>query len=77
MLYIIVIVFYSVLSNKFFIIQWLNQIKKVFIKRNFFKKKQQTNFLHLDLNKTTDLEDTVRNLREENAKLLQLLRSRK
>jgi hypothetical protein len=35
------------------------------------------NFIDLDLNKTADLEDTVRNLREENAKLLQLLRSRK
>jgi hypothetical protein len=37
----------------------------------------KTNFIDLDLNKTADLEDTVRNLREENAKLLQLLRSRK
>lgn len=32
---------------------------------------------YLDYHNTTDLEDTVRNLREENAKLLQLLRSRK
>lgn len=31
---------------------------------------------NLDCYKTADLEDTVRNLREENAKLLQLLRSR-
>ena len=34
-------------------------------------------FIYLDLYHTNDLEDTVRNLREENAKLLQLLRSRK
>ena len=32
--------------------------------------------IDLDCYKTADLEDTVRNLREENAKLLQLLRSR-
>jgi hypothetical protein len=47
--------------------------KKGLINKKFFSK---TNFINLDCNNKSDLEDTVRNLREENAKLLQLLRSR-
>jgi hypothetical protein len=47
--------------------------KKGFIKT---KKKEKKNEF-FNLGNPTDLEDTVRNLREENAKLLQLLRSRK
>jgi hypothetical protein len=40
-----------------------------------FKKKEF--YIDLELNKIADLEDTLRNLQEEHAKLLQLVRSRK
>jgi hypothetical protein len=40
------------------------------------KEKSRVKFL-VNLDNSANLEDTVRNLREENAKLLQLLRSRK
>jgi len=44
--------------------------------RKFFEiNKQHISFFNLG--NPSNLEDTVRNLREENAKLLQLLRSRK
>ncbi len=77
MLCTIIIVVYSVVSNKFFVIQWLNQINEVNWLIDLFVWSKGFFFIDLELHKSVDLEDTVRNLREENARLLQLLRSRK
>ena len=46
-------------------------------KKGFYEETKKTMNILFHLDNSSDLEDTVRNLREENAKLLQLIRSRK